>query len=91
VKIKVAANEKLFNRWRGLGIRTVELKNLGAIIQNDVEVSEETLIAWKKLAKTVKENFDKEKEEFDREFTSLMRETLQHIQECNKETNDGKN
>ena len=45
--IRLKATEKLFNRYEGIGI---QVRGLSAIVQNDMEITDEEFYDWREKA-----------------------------------------
>lgn len=63
--LQIKANQELFDAWRTLGYRIGALAN---IVQNDMAISEEDLLAWG-------QDFDTYKDELDK----VLARTVEHI------------
>jgi hypothetical protein len=53
--IQITANKDLFDAWKLIGQR---IGNLGAIVQNTMELSEEDLIEWAQIFDACQQDLD---------------------------------
>ena len=63
--MKIKGNEDLFERWRCLGSRIMEL---GYIIQNDMDIPKTRVIGWQETTRVFRE-----------EYNLLVEATFQHL------------
>lgn len=63
--MKVRASEKLFELWKKLGL---EVGQFGALVQNDMEISESDLAVWRDRLDDVQADIRR-----------AVKETLEHV------------
>ena len=76
-KIKVKANEELFNKWKDLeqNFRNICMPSAG-LVQNDMEVELEQIKKWKLKSRQLMNKVEND-------FIDLMNKTLEYVRNCN--------
>lgn len=74
--MKVVSNKDLFDRWQRLS-NVMRFDHLSSIVQNDMDISDESFKEWKKI-------FHKEKQVFCEEANRVYRDTVKYINDLNR-------